>query len=531
MYNGEIITKKDIQMTCDENSILVFDNMTDDNIFLLYSLLEMRYKNIYITFMLLCENTITTKKNKNLFEIYKNKKIYLEEISKGKFSVINENIYKKNPKMKMFDRNGNLTNFYKKYSRCIGFNYKKDELVDFNFIKEKLVVDDVLHEGYKIINEKIIVQFKKFIDFVKMLQKGNDKEKEWYNTYYKNLGNIDDLLNASSYENDDDLESKIKRLLYSIKETRDTLYFIEMLETLKNENVIYITTDEISCMRCGLYGLGTLNCYDSVFRYIGIKNKDGYCIKLFNPTYHFVKNLNIDMKDEYKLIVKDYKNIISYNIDNKLPIFMESKKQIGGIDNDILHQDDKIEITEHKDILLDNVNEFSHNFFLVVNNLSNNIHETKRRLNDNDKFYTNLYKQFKKAYDELFVIVQMEEDDMYKFVCPRRIEGLKNKMKRYGNLIEFYHDKKKYKIFDEQKMKMQMILTYYDEINFESFDKTKKLLENFYCDKIKDLCIDLQLVRDIFNFVKDMTQKRQNQIMNEHKDQNGGYIDYDDDKL
>ena len=125
----------------------------------------------------------------------------------------------------------------------------------------------------------------------------------------------------------------------------------------------------------------------------------------------------------------------------------------------------------------------------------------------------------------------MEEDDMYKFVCPRRIEGLKNKMKRYGNLIEFYHDKKKYKIFDEQKMKMQMILTYYDEINFESFDKTKKLLENFYCDKIKDLCIDLQLVRDIFNFVKDMTQKRQNQIMNEHKDQNGGYIDYDDDKL
>ena len=89
----------------------------------------MKYRYIYLPFVFLCENNIKNH-DESLYKTYDKKKNYLEKINGGFFKVINDDIYRNNPEVKMFE-NKKLTEFYKRYARYIGYNYDDNEMIDY----------------------------------------------------------------------------------------------------------------------------------------------------------------------------------------------------------------------------------------------------------------------------------------------------------------------------------------------------------------------------------------------------------------
>jgi hypothetical protein len=519
-YNDEkFITQDDIRLIDDKNTILVFDNMADENKILMCSLKEMKYKRVYIPFILLCENTITDN-DKCLYDTYVKKKENIEKVCDDHFEVINESIYVVKPELNMFE-NKKLTEFYKKYARYIGYNYESNEMIDYNFVhKEFLIKNDVLGKATLTANISIKPQINKFIEFCELIYRD---DIEMYNVYFK-FGDINKLT-FDKICNTIDFINNVKRLVYSMKEMRDTLYFIEMVYVLnRGRNAIYITSDEISCMRCVLYGIKMLNYYGSVFRYGGFRNKENkYCVKLFNPTYHFLRKMKFEMNGSYGKIVKKYKQEFGYILGKSTPIFMNSKDNIGGslmidyVPSEIMGKnfDSKIYIKESevpKKMLLE-AESFYDDFGTVIFTLSKNIEETKEKISKNDKEYVELYNKFKKAYDELFILTQIKEDEIEKYVCSERIESVKRHLNGESTSVYDYIRKRKCKHIDGEKMEMYMILTYYDYVHFTNFEDTQKLLEVFYSGKANELNIDFKMIKDIFNLQEDEKKERKKKLL------------------
>jgi hypothetical protein len=244
------------------------------------------------------------------------------------------------------------------------------------------------------------------------------------------------------------------------------------------------------------------------------------------------------MKKDYECVVKEHKNIVSYNIEKFEPDFMEKQEnnQSGGINKDALKLLSDIQhehIKNNKKYMIDkgkgldikklsNIGEFE--FFKVINNLYNNKNVLIDRLQMNDKYFVDLYNQFKKAYDELFFLTQINEYEINKYVSIEQEKYLRYRISSYKTLISCYCEKKNHKIFDKDKVKMHLLLTCYDEIYFTDFEKTQKLLEMFYVNDAKELGIDFQLLRDIFNVSKDREEKRKEKILSLYEDGNGGEI-------
>jgi hypothetical protein len=237
--------------------------------------------------------------------------------------------------------------------------------------------------------------------------------------------------------------------------------------------------------------------------------------------------------------MNSFRNITSYDIDKVISSFMSSIKE-GGKNNynleENLMKDDYIDekyIMKEKEInklLLEDITEFNKNFYNVIFNMYDNIGMLLERISENDKHFVDLYNQFKKAYDELFILAQIKEEDIDRYVDNNNGSAnyLKNHMSNYRTLISNYCAKRTHKIFDKNIVKMHMILTFYDELSFTNFEKTQKLLELFYMDKAIELGIDFQLIRDIKNVLKDNEKRRNERILQSYEDQNGGEIDEDE---
>jgi hypothetical protein len=269
-----------------------------------------------------------------------------------------------------------------------------------------------------------------------------------------------------------------------------------------------------------------INYLGNIFRYVGFRNMNKlYCIKLFNPTYRFVKKLKIDLNEDYERISKYHNSVFGYKT-GKVPLFMKSTKNIGGSSEismlgQEIKNDEQFYIMNKKNLkklLLANVDDFIKEHPNILHVLSENIEETKKRLNENDEKYINLYEQFKNVYDELFILSQISEENIEKYVSKKRLNTIRNIIQSYTTLLEIYHEKHKYMIFDEGKVKMHMVLVLFDVLNCYDFEKTKQLLELFYADKAKELGIDFQLIRDIFNLEEDEKEKREEKVLKMYKE-------------
>jgi hypothetical protein len=256
----------------------------------------------------------------------------------------------------------------------------------------------------------------------------------------------------------------------------------------------------------------------------------------------------------YENIIKNHKNIEGYNIEEVEPEFMEKKvvvnnkkvkKQKGGIHkqdmkvSDVLkHEHNELVKINYKEKTMDDLSKINKNNLLLSDiSFTRKFHEAEDKLSNNiinnklkmtDGYIVDLYNQFRKAYDELFLITQIKESDIEKYITSKRCEGLRSLCVSYETLIDCYCEKKSHKKVDEEKVKMQMILTYYDELNFENFEETQQLLELFYADEAKELGIDFQLIRDIFNVLKDREKKRNEKILNMYEESNGDISDDSD---
>ena len=169
-------------------------------------------------------------------------------------------------------------------------------------------------------------------------------------------------------------------------------------------------------------------------------------------------------------------------------------------------------------MLLSNVDDFIEKHPNILHVLSENIEETKKKLRGNDEKFINQYKQFKNTYDELFLLCQINEDEIDKYVFEKKLKTVKRIVHDYYTLVYTYSKNKKNKKFDKKRVKMHMVLVLYDKLNYTDFEKTKQLLELFYDDKLKELGIDLQLIRDIFNLEKDEKKKREEKVLKMYRE-------------
>ncbi len=86
---------------------------------------------------------------------------------------------------------------------------------------------------------------------------------------------------------------EIARLSISFKEARDTFYIKEINEYIvvnKMYNPLYITTDQISNVRCVLNKISSLNLDKGVPRYLMMFQNDMFYFKKINPYYKYIIN-------------------------------------------------------------------------------------------------------------------------------------------------------------------------------------------------------------------------------------------------
>jgi hypothetical protein len=519
IYHKEVIKFFDVNMIDDKEVIIVFDNQADKDV-LLENLIQMNYKNIYIPFVHLCENNIFPKCTTNeLFKTYETKvKKYLEfkDVNgKSIFRIVNDDIYKRNNDKNMFF-NGMIGRWYKKYARCIGYNYITNELINFNFLH------DISNK------ERTRKHVDCFLRFVDMLKNGTKSEKRWYECYFKEFLQKYDLRTEKNLLKKC-IVDELKKIIYSMKEARDTLYFIEIIEVLKGKNVIYITTDEISCMRCMLYKIGMINYLGNMFRYFGILDKktNKYCVKSFNPTYRFTNKVKFENLIEYEYIIKYHKNIFGYIMDSKKrPNFMKynvkngsgSKLDVYNERIDVVKQYPKTKLNETK-ILFTDMDKYYDTYDTFINKLSIDIDDMLERLRNNDDKVIFYVKTFKEIFSEIFTFMELSDDDLCKYVNKEEICNIQRCIDGWTVQMETYKEKKNHKEFNEEEIKKYIRLTLYDYVNFGDFRKTMELLNIFFGSEIKERNIDLQLICEIFNIIKSNNKRRSKRLMEMYGDE------------
>lgn len=279
----------------DEN-ILIFDNMQCNmkNILNIKMLLGEPITYVYIPFILCCENiNINIKDNydnddndepiekiKDIRDSYH--KLKNKIVLSNKIKIIESNFY---------NNYNELKEEYIYESLLIGFNYKKNKLLNFRNInsfdkiteKTKELLSDfidfiILIKNFNSNNYDNFIEFKKIINKISIDEIKQIIKYKKLNT--KNTSNIA----QKKIKNIKFLFNQIKSIIYSMKEMRDWFYVKEIVNRYNDnilfKNVIYCTSDSINLFRSILYNISTINLHNNNIKYHYIK-----IIKIKNTLY------------------------------------------------------------------------------------------------------------------------------------------------------------------------------------------------------------------------------------------------------
>ena len=298
-------TNDNIQVNKSDEYILIFDNMQCNmkNIMNIQMLLLEPKIYIFIPFILCCENiNVNIKDNddnednngeqndnniKNIQDSYnklKNKIIVSDKINIVESNFCNED--------------GELKEEYIYESLLIGFDYKKNKLLNFRNInslnkmteKTKELLYDFI-DFIQLINNFDTTNYKDFIEYKKIINSINLIDINMVLKYKKTK-----KITKSIKEKKEHIFNKIKSIIYSMKEMRDWFYVKEIVKknndhTLINNNVIYCTSDSINLFRSILYNISTINLHNNNIKYISlyenINNKKYIIYKQISPSYYY----------------------------------------------------------------------------------------------------------------------------------------------------------------------------------------------------------------------------------------------------
>jgi hypothetical protein len=316
-YNHDIVNKylttnNNINFKYNNKYTLIFDNMQCNikNVLNLKMLLQNPEINIYLPFILCCENISVNIKNNNLDKKINNIKNSYNTL-KNKLSLHNINVIE----CDFFEKNRNkLKDEYIIESLIIGFNYKTNKLLNFRNI-----------DKYEDINENTKIILNDFHDIIKLIIT-NKK----ISINYKNIAqNINIILNNYNLDNNISKTdfNKIRSLILSMKEMRDWFYIKEIVKRYSDntiDEVMYCTADSINLFRAILYNISTVNSHNNHIKYISIHtkiNNQKYILyKQISPSYFYLFN----NQEHYKI-----KNNIFSKINNE-NTFIFQKKITGG---------------------------------------------------------------------------------------------------------------------------------------------------------------------------------------------------------
>ncbi len=286
--------KNDI-IEINKEHIFVFDNaaLTKHylkNIKIIFQNIE--YK-IYIPFIYLAEQTIITEKNLNHMQIDIQSKF-------GESNVI----------IPIIMENNELNNFYKEIADNIGLikkNNDKYKLLNYNLFNKSFYIEKNNKKNKSIkelnnIQNNFYDEKKKEVDYLYIYLSENKDKNIFFNKHFKKaytlLNKFYKLSDILKKEKIDEFifHKIIKKIVFSLKEARDTYYFIEIKkyqEIKKKSNFVFITTDEISNVRCVINRISSINIYNGIPRYINYINNNKYYLKLYDM-YHLFTNKYIN---------------------------------------------------------------------------------------------------------------------------------------------------------------------------------------------------------------------------------------------
>jgi hypothetical protein len=309
-------TNDNVQINKSDEYILVFDNMQCNmkNIFNIQMLLSQPIIHIYIPFILCCENININKKdyendednndeqdeNENIKNIQDSfNKLKNKIIQNDKIKIIESNFY---------NENGELKEEYIYESLLIGFDYKKNKLLNFRNIN-----------SFNKITEKTKELLNDFIDFIQLINDFDSKNnidfikfKQIINSI--RIANIKIILkynktNKNTQSNKNEIKkifNTIKSIIYSMKEMRDWFYIKEIVkrnsDNILNDNIIYCTSDSVNLFRSILYNISTINLHNNNIKYISlyenVNNKKYIVYKQISPSYYY--KFNNDKQNDIK---------------------------------------------------------------------------------------------------------------------------------------------------------------------------------------------------------------------------------------
>ena len=240
---------KDVVSIKDKPFILVFDNMQLSNhrYKIICNFILGKKCVIYVPFIFLAEQSI-----KSPINIDNNKKMWTNKFIGDDYESIFFPTYK--------NKSNDLTQKYKLMADKIGLCVFGDKikLLNYNlffpFEKDKIVIELFY------LNKYFISVDKNNLFYCDVIKKAHDE----FNKLFITDGILDELklkmCDIEMYEN----MTEIRKLIISFKEARDSYYIEEIKQIGLNNpdfNMLYITSDEISCIRCILNNISSLNIY------------------------------------------------------------------------------------------------------------------------------------------------------------------------------------------------------------------------------------------------------------------------------
>lgn len=359
---------------------LIFDNMqcNVENVNNIKMLLRNNNINIYLPFILCCENIRTNCENDedlinikctNIKGSYKNLRDKL--VAKG-FEVFECDFYEAD--------NMTLKEEYKQESLLIGFDYITNKMITFKDFKK-------FNNKPKTINQ--INTLKTF------LMNSQHNNQQFYNNIGIQVINAINELQQSNYVYNTNNKIKfntVKALIYSMKEMRDWYYIKEIVKRnneAKFNDIIYCTSDSINLFRAILYNISSINIHNNHIKYVSLftnHNNNKYIIyKQISPGYNFSTIFN-DVKQTIFNIINDTNTtIITKELIGGMPVISYAKtknKKYNLVCISTNYMQIRLDIFELFTQLQFIISCFSDDSKIIYNNIKNNItiHENTIKL-------------------------------------------------------------------------------------------------------------------------------------------------------
>lgn len=384
-------------------------NFNTDDIILIFDNIQLRTKKYNI----ICD--IIFKQKCSIFIPY----VFLAEQSiNHPIDIDNKiNYFKRKYKGLVFfnnyKKNEILRDKYKKISEHIGLCFLNTEKTKIKLLNYNSFTHPFKKES--IINELTFLKIyfdaidKKSDFFINVLNKAWQE----YLLYFITNNKLDKNKLNSIDVNIHDKIIEIKKLMISFKQARDSYYLIEILdiyEKNKNSIPVFITSDEITCIRCIMNNISSLNIYGENIRYLCYIKKENeqnkLYIKLFN-VLHFLMDEYNDLINIYKnnveLITNTSESLITkiiFNQNGGYYMFNDNKMIVSNLivekkinhDNIIIELDEQLIIT-----LIDKINMFHKLFF-------SNIFDFITNISTNNSIYTKALNDFKLIVQKIILI-------------------------------------------------------------------------------------------------------------------------------